>query len=122
MYWPLDLRGNAKVHTESKAKYVFLAFYHCSMPPSRHFYVSNRAIHETFEERDWGKPLRPKRWMKDMDDILICVAEQNGWPTPTPLPYMLERFPLPGKEGTKNKEENDDDNEEETPIVPPNYE
>ncbi|KAK5802612.1 hypothetical protein PVK06_030219 [Gossypium arboreum] len=48
------------MHTEPKAKYVLPAFDHCFMPLSQCSYVSNRAIYEIFEERDWGKPLRPK--------------------------------------------------------------
>ncbi|TYG52849.1 hypothetical protein ES288_D09G061500v1 [Gossypium darwinii] len=33
------------------------------------------------------------RWMQDMEDILVCITKYNGWPTPTPLSDMFERFP-----------------------------
>lgn len=59
------------------------------------------------------------RWMQDMGDILIRIAEQNGWPTSTPLPDTFKRFPLQDEEN--NGEDDDDEGEEETPIVPPNY-
>ncbi|KAG4128895.1 hypothetical protein ERO13_D09G046700v2 [Gossypium hirsutum] len=39
------------------------------------------------------------RWMQDMEDILVCITKYNGWPTPTPLSDMFERFPPSGKEG-----------------------
>lgn len=57
--------------------------------------------------------------MQGMGDILICIVKQYGWPTPTTLPEMFERFPPPGEEG-----DNGDDNgeEEDTLKAPPNYE
>ncbi|KAH1038695.1 hypothetical protein J1N35_040438 [Gossypium stocksii] len=61
------------------------------------------------------------RWMQDMSDILICIAEQNGWPMPTPFPDMFKRFPPPSEED--NEGEDDDNNDkEETLIVPLDYE
>ncbi|PPD97260.1 hypothetical protein GOBAR_DD05708 [Gossypium barbadense] len=59
-------------------------------------------------------------WMQDMGDILIRIAELNGWPTSVTLPNMFERFPPPGEEGTTD--DNDENEEEETPIAPPGYE
>lgn len=49
-----------------------------------------------------------------MGDILIHIAEQNGWPTLAPLLYMFESFPPLGKEGT-------DDDDDETLIAPSDY-
>lgn len=48
----------------------------------------------------------------------IHIAEQNGWPIPTPLSDMFKRFSLLGKEGANN----DDDDKDDTPIVPLDYE
>ncbi|KAH1122359.1 hypothetical protein J1N35_005519 [Gossypium stocksii] len=54
-------------------------------------------------------------WMQGMGDILNCIAEQNGWPTPAQLLNMFKRFPPLGKEGVG-------DDDEETPIAPLDYE
>ncbi|KAH1130293.1 hypothetical protein J1N35_001671, partial [Gossypium stocksii] len=63
------------------------------------------------------------RWMQDMDDILIHLTEQNGWPKLTPLPDMFESFPPSGEEDANNEGNNDnDDDKEKTPIAPPNFE
>lgn len=66
------------------------------------------------------------RWMQNMGDILICIAEQNGWSTQAPLSDMFERFSLLGEEGTNDdndeEEEEKEEEEEETPIMAPDYE
>ncbi|PPE01576.1 hypothetical protein GOBAR_DD01407 [Gossypium barbadense] len=60
------------------------------------------------------------RWMQDMEDILVCITKYNGWPTPTPLSDMFERFPPSGKEGVGDDDK--DNEEEETPIAALDYE
>ncbi|PPD89893.1 hypothetical protein GOBAR_DD13170 [Gossypium barbadense] len=60
------------------------------------------------------------QWMQHMGDIMIHIAEQNGWPRPVPLLDMFEMFPPPSEEGANDDQ--DDKEEEETPIMPPNYE
>ncbi|KAK5826086.1 hypothetical protein PVK06_020995 [Gossypium arboreum] len=66
------------------------------------------------------------RWMLDIGDILICLEQQNGWSTPTPLPDMFVRFPPLGKkdgnDGGEDDYDDSDDEEEETPIAPLDYE
>ncbi|KAH1055804.1 hypothetical protein J1N35_033869 [Gossypium stocksii] len=73
------------------------------------------------------------RWIQEMGDILICLVQQNGWLTPTPLLDMFIRFPpLDKKDDNDGREDDDDDGnddddddeekkEEEIPITPLNY-
>ncbi|KAK5785175.1 hypothetical protein PVK06_039728 [Gossypium arboreum] len=49
---------DAQVHTKSKAKYVHPTFDYHPMSPRRLLHVTNSAIHETHQKRDWGQLVR----------------------------------------------------------------